>query len=62
MRGSFGAAMLVAMAALALTVGTAVAAPGGASTKPLWQASHDYYFNRWRRPTRRPRRTSRRRI
>jgi immune inhibitor A len=48
MRGSFGAAMLVAMAALALTVGTAVAAPGGASTssKPLWQASQDYYVNR----------------
>ena len=45
MRGTFGAAMLVAMAALALTVGTAVAAPGGATSKPLWQASHDYYFN-----------------
>ena len=45
MRGTFGAAMLVAMAALGLTVGTAVAAPGGATSKPLWQASHDYYFS-----------------
>ena len=46
MRGSFGAAMLVAVAALALTVGTAVAAPGGAAGKPLWQASQNYYVNR----------------
>src|SRR3954447_6793535 len=42
MRGSFGAAMLVAMAALALTVGTAVAAPGGATGK----ASQNGYVNR----------------
>ena len=42
MRGSFGAAMLVAMAALALTVGTAVAAPGGATG----EASQNGYVNR----------------
>jgi immune inhibitor A len=41
MRGSFGAAMLVAMAALAGTVGTAVAAPGGATG----EASQNGYVN-----------------